>query len=510
MTLLEEIYINLCPEDIVDEMTIAANNLPLPAVGRLAPCATDGPEKPVGAGYGCPAMPKASAPRTMDRPEAREAWPLTLREAIAIALDNSEIVRVITFAGAGIGADDSAISMAMESAKREYAKGRPLVIARLNADTSIWRFKAEVMAELRSVERQYWNLAQAHVQLWAADRAVALAEEVLQREQAEFRFVCRGSVADVAEAAQRLEQFRLDLVARTSDVITTERQLRSRLGLPPADNRRIIPVTPPTEARLEPDWDSSLAQMLGFQPDIVQQRILVRAAQLYLLISRNQLLPLLGPDALHEFQGLGQQFDCVEATVIGTMFKALSPLIAASERGERHDPGSDSYEAFTTWQVGLMYPMPTATGRYPLANTRQAQYALIRSRARYEQIVHQTTHSLARFFLEIDANYKQFQIATRLRKAAAQRLDAQRAYYEEGRITSDRFLDAVGQYTTAVATEAQYQTAYNTSILALEEAKGTLLAYDNVVVAEGPRPHKSAKRPVTLTTGDVGPSPSAR
>ena len=77
-------------------------------------------------------------------------------------------------------------------------------------------------------------------------------------------------MADVAEAQQRLEQFRLDLVTRTSDVITTERQLRNILGLPPADNRRIVPVTAPTEARLEPDWDASLAQMVTFQPDIVQ------------------------------------------------------------------------------------------------------------------------------------------------------------------------------------------------------------------------------------------------
>ena len=129
--------------------------------------------------------------------------------------------------------------------------------------------------------------------------------------------------------------------------------------------------------------------------------------------------------------------------------------------------------------------------RSPLANTRQAQYILLRARAYLQQVVHQTTHSLARFFLEIDANYKQFKTASRLRAAAAQRLDAQRAYYEEGRITIDRFLDAVSQYATAVATEAQYKTTYNISIVALEEAKGTLLAYDNIAVAEGPHPRKA-------------------
>ena len=148
------------------------------------------------------------------------------------------------------------------------------------------------------------------------------------------------------------------------------------------------------------------------------------------------------------------------------------------------------YSNFVTWQVGFTFQMPLGM-RAPLANTRSAQYSLLRARAYLQQVVHQTTHSLARFFLEIDANYKQFKTASRLRAAAAQRLDAQRAYYEEGRITIDRFLDAVSQYATAVATEAQYKTTYNISIVALEEAKGTLLAYDNIAVAEGPHPAKA-------------------
>ena len=274
-------------------------------------------------------------------------------------------------------------------------------------------------------------------------------------------------------------------------MITTERQLRNILGLPPADNRRIIPVTPPTEARLEPDWDTSLAQMLNFQPDIVQQQILVRVAELQLLIARNQLLPQLslqrplpvqrpGP-AARQCRG---RHDRGRPSRRSTRSSPTSSAPPASTRS----PGN--YSNFITWQVGFTFQMPLGM-RAPLANTRQAQYTLLRARAYLQQVVHQTTHSLARFFLEIDANYKQFKTASRLRAAAAQRLDAQRAYYEEGRITIDRFLDAVSQYATAVATEAQYKTTYNISIVALEEAKGTLLAYDNIAVAEGPHPRKA-------------------
>ncbi len=492
--LVDEICTNLCPEGILDEGTIAASSrwadapvvcqadgagCPDKAVAPPSPMAMakvarradtlaantmlaiTSPPSPM-------AMAKGARPGITKDPEPKETWPLTLRDAICIGLDNCEIVRVIAFGNSGVpvgGTMPTTLKIGA-AANGDKAKVEPIVIARLNADAAVWRIKAELMAHVRSVEQQYWNLAQAHVQLWAADRAVSLAQEVLNREQAELQ-VGRGTIADVAEAAQRLEQFKLDLVTRTSDVITTERQLRNLLGLPPADNRRIIPITPCTEARIEPDWDSSLAEMLDSQPDVVQQRFLVHIAEAQLLTARSGLAPAVNLNAIHQLNGLGQQ--------------------------------PESGTAMVTWEIGGTFQMPLGM-RCPLANTRQAQYALLRSRAYYQQVVHQTTHSLARFFLEIDANYKQFQTAKRLRAAAAQRLDAQRAYYEEGRITIDRFLDAISQYATAVATEAQFKTTYNISLVALEEAKGTLLAYDNIVIAE--RPHRATLTAVAPADAD--------
>jgi len=369
------------------------------------------------------------------------------------------------------------------------ANRAPIVIARLNADAAVWKFKADIMAHVRSIEQQYWSLAQQHVQLWSSEQAVELAEQIKKREESELE-VGRGTVADVAEATQRLEQFRLDLVTRTSDVITTERQLRNILGLPPADSRRIVPVTAPSEARLQPDWDSSVAQMLSFQPDIVTQQLIVRVAELQLLISRNQLLPVLNFNALYQFNGLGASLDAAESVMTGRTIQAIDPLVSQQQRqaGLATPPGN--YNNFQSWQLGFTFQMPIGM-RAPLATVKQSQYVLLKQRAYLQQIVHQTTHSLSRFFLEVDANYKQFKTASRLRAAAAQRLEAQRAFYEEGRITIDRYLDAVSQYASAVAQEAQFKTTYNISIVALEEAKGTLLAYNNIAVAEGPQPKKA-------------------
>ena len=237
-------------------------------------------------------------------------------------------------------------------------------------------------------------------QLRAAERAVELARGLKDREQSDLANG-KGTIADVAEANQRLEQFNLDLVTRTSDVVTTEQQLRQLLGLPGNDDRRIVPVTPPAEAKLEPDWEECLAVMLKKLPAIVQMKALVKEAE-----------------SNKDGDGLAR---------------------------------------------------------------------LERREAYLKQVIHDSTHSLARLFLEIDANYKQFETAPRLRAAAARRLESQRAFYEEGRITIDRFLDAMTQYAVATATEAQYKTAYNNTIVALEEAKGTLLDHDQITVVEAPK-----------------------
>jgi hypothetical protein len=381
-------------------------------------------------------LPKVAKPRTPHDPEPQELWPMTLHTAIQIGLDNSEIVRVLAFGAQAIpvGSFTPTPLNTKPPVRPSDAGPDSIVIARLNADASPERFKFGVMADVRSIEQQYWVLAQAHVQLWAADRAVNLGQEVLKREQAELQL--RQGAADVAEAARRLEQFNLDLVSRTSDVITAERQLRNILGLPPADNRRIVPVTPPSEGKFEPDWDACVDEMLEQAPNIVEQKTALRRLRDRIAVASANVA--VGPT----MTGSGQQR--LEAT--------------------KADP----------------------------ATRQQAA----RKEIELEGIIREQTRKLAQLCTQIDANYKQFQNAKQLTTAAATRLDAQRGYYEEGRITIDRFLDAVNQHAVAVVAEGQYKATYNTSIVALKEVKGTLLADEGIVVAKLPKPRKAiAARP---------------
>ncbi len=442
-------------------------------------------------------MPTPVKPRTGGDAKPEEVWHLSLRDAIRIGLDNSEVIRVFSKGVPNLG---NGFDMSPPGVEAPIEPTDPsIAIAPLNYDGSTWKFKADVMAHVRSIEQQYWALAHQSVVLWSRETAVRLGTEILHRERAELE-VGRCCVADVAEAEQQLENFQLNLVTATSDLITAEKQLRNILGLPPSDGRRIVPDTAPDrgEARtrlgnLRPGDDRVAARSRPSAVDGPPERVAIAL--------RPESAPALARPGI---AARDRQPRPRTRHLEGSRLPERGPSPGRLDRpgpGPRarvHRPPGRA-EGSASQSRGTR-PPPTRSRVHPpiardvranglpgaLANTRQAQYQLLRQRAALQQITHQTTHSLARFFLEVDANYKQFRTAQRLRAAAQQRLEAQRAFYEEGRITIDRLLDAVSQYTNAIATEAQYKSSYNTSIVALEEAKGTLLAYDKITVAERP------------------------
>mgnify|MGYP001043171710 CR=1 FL=1 len=378
-------------------------------VGSLARVAADDPKEPRQEAriQAAPAPPRESDDET---------WSLSLREAIRIGLENSDEVRVVA-----TSPSDAALTIAPRLSK-----------------TDDHQFKAEVMAIVRLIQERYWSLSKQYVGLWAAEKAVQLAEESVDREQADLKDG-RGAMSDVAEAQQRLDQFKLDMIRRTSDVITSGRLLRGTIGLATSGRRRIMPSTPPVEARLEPQWEACFDQMLRNQPDVVRAK---------------------EHSKIH-----GAELDAVIRNFI---------------------PDLEDHGA----------PSPVEAGEGGVESSF------------VKQTVDQATNALNRFFFELDGHYKQYETAKKLRSASEERLDAQRAFYEKGRITIDRYLDAVSQYATAVAQEAEFKAAYNVTIVNLEEAKGTLLEHDEIALATRPRTGETdteALRSIHLMNAPAGP-----
>ena len=199
-------------------------------------------------------------------PESAKSWPLTLRQAISIGLDNDEITRRVS-------ADSSMI--APVNAKDEPA---------------YYCFLKEVMAEVRSIEALYWELERYHAGALTYAKAAETAEEILKAEQSTLE-VSRGTVADLDKLQARVHTFQSFRSDHTIKQIAVEQRFRNFLGLPASDGRRIIPVTPPRTDFVKPDLSRCMIQMMGHQPDILALASQVELARLCLMVSRNQEIP---------------------------------------------------------------------------------------------------------------------------------------------------------------------------------------------------------------------------
>lgn len=99
-----------------------------------------------------------------------------------------------------------------------------------------------------------------------------------------------------------------------------------------------------------------------------------------------------------------------------------------------------------------------------------------------QQVVAQASRVLAESESKVVEGMKNSETAARLKKAADSRLHAQQAYYDEGRITCDRLVDAIVQWSNALSQESQYWAEAAVAVAALEESKGTLLDFDGVTL----------------------------
>lgn len=284
------------------------------------------------------------------------------------------------------------------------------------------QLRSEAEKVVRLVERRYWILAQKHVELWLADHALERFEGILQIEGA--RRAGQGAGRDpalVAHVEQALEQCRARRFAKTRGVLTAERRFREVLGLPPKDNRRIIPVTMPAAPNFDARWDHSVAQMLSSQPDVVARR--------------NQLV------------GASLRFLAIRGTALIVSDGALG-----------------------------------STRRPLQAETAQALAELKDRRVRYREAVRLATDRLSRSIKEAESAGRQLARVIRLSDDSRRALAEEQKSFEAGRITADRYQEAMAHFARAERRKTQVQTDFQDSIAAFEQAKGTLLAFDNITL----------------------------
>ena len=329
-------------------------------------------------------------------------------------------------------------------------------IARANYDQSIRVFEQVVQTMLRDVESAYWQLGFTYYDLYSREVGLEQALATWRKVRAEVE-VGRSAIQDLAQAREQFEFYRADRLNAMTRVLTAERNLRLAMGIPPEDDRQIIPADPPILAEYKPDWGTAAIEAVSLRPEIVGQTFSVRAAELELFRQKNGLMPDLTATGNWSLTGLDNQFD---------------------QSIDRLTDGD-----FASWMLGLRYARQIGE-RSANARVRAAQMTLDREKKELDNLRHIAIHELTDAFRNVQANFRLIDIQGERRRAAATQVQARAEQYRTGLTTLNELLDAQTFLADAIRDEGQAIAQYNQSLIQWEFSKGTILVHDSVNIGE--------------------------
>ncbi len=285
------------------------------------------------------------------------------------------------------------------------------------------------------------------------------------------------------------------------DLLAAENRLRWLMGITPTDGALIRPIDRPTMARIEFPWQDIHTESLVRSAELRRQRWQVKQRETEMIAARNQLLPQLDLVATYRWLGMGD--DLIVANRRGLNFINTDPADGSKPINPNPGlpvgaptPGSVAFDELTEGrfqeaQFGLQFTPPRIGARRELSGVRNAQLALVREKARLEDMELNVSHLLTTAIQNLDFNYQTAQTHFNRWVAAEKEVEALKALYEGGQATVDLVLDGQKRKAQAQADFYRAIVEYNKAIANVHFRKGSLLEYDNVTLAEGPWPKKA-------------------
>jgi len=340
-----------------------------------------------------------------------------------------------------------------------------ILITRIRFEQAQLDFERSVNIMLFNVENVYWGLYANYFSLYAAEQGLRQAYLTWQLRSSELA-AGKTTAHEVAQVRAQFASFRTQRIAALQQVLESERQLRGMLGMPVTDNRRIVPADAPTLAPYEPDWSSAWSEAIAYRPELQLARQEIKARQFDVMVQQNGQRPDLRFFANYNINGIGTQLDGSEPA------NALSNFASND---------------FNNWTLGFRADVALGT-RDANAATRAAQLNLARSFVTLKNQELKAERFLAGVYQNLFSAYRQIETSREQRVALGEQLKGLYARIQAGRDSLIVILDAQQKFAAALSSEHNAIANYNIAIAGMQYAKGTLMQYNNVQIADGPLP----------------------
>jgi outer membrane protein TolC len=341
-----------------------------------------------------------------------------------------------------------------------------ILITRIRYDQSRYEFQRRVNNMIVNVESAYWNLYSAYWQLYSAEQGMRQAYATYELTKALLEAGSRAR-QELAQVEAQFEDFRVRRVQALQNVLTAERELRNLLGIKLEDGQRIVPADAPALSPYQPDWQSSLSEMFNNRPELNLARQELKARQFDVILQKNSLRPDLRFLSSYNVNGIGQKLDG------STTANALESL---------------SDNQFNSWSLGFRLDVPIGF-RDAYAAVRTSRLNLARSFVVVKNQERKAEFDLGGVYQTLFSTYERIKIQRAQREALARQLDGLVTRVKLGKDPLLVLLDAQRNFAAALAAEHQAIGEYNSAIARFQQAKGTILPYNNITISEGPLPN---------------------
>lgn len=338
-----------------------------------------------------------------------------------------------------------------------------LAITQINREVAEETLRATITQTLANVRNAYWDLVFARSSVDVAERALQLADKLVEDNRARVEV---GTLAplDIVQAEAESATRRQALAVAEATLQTAELALKRYIVTGTQDplwRQELRPVDLPSLEPAPTDIEGAVRRSLERRTDLVSARKNIQSSDVSLRYFRGQTLPELDLTASYAAQGIGGTSirrgslggDIIE-TIPGGYTDALRLL---------------TNRDFPSWnvQLTLSYNLFGSQADAQHARARvQKNQSLARLRALELQVATEVTNAA----LSVQSNLKRVEAAVAARELAEKRLEAEHSKFE------------VGMSTNFFVVQAQrdLRDAQNAELRALADYRKSLVVFERV------------------------------
>lgn len=342
-----------------------------------------------------------------------------------------------------------------------------ITIARNDYRVSVLDFRNKLETNLIELERDYWQLVEAEEEL-------RIQKDLLARSQDTYRILIERSTGrggditrvQLSQAYTRVKSEEAVLIQAEGRIGDISDDIKNRMNDPefPVAGPVIILSMPNSamESQVHFDWDEQIQTGLLNRFELGQQQVRIDSAAIAAGVAFNNLEPKLDMTASLNVQGPGRD--------IGRAF---------DQQGRSNFIGG-------VIGFNFEYPLGNRQGR---SIYRRAMLQRIQAMTQYKLLTEKVTTDVKQALRAVETDWRELGRRREARLVAGDYMLSLNQQRDIGGIKLDSefvqlLLNAEEQFAQAERDEALALNNYNVSIARLEQAKGTLLRYDNVVLEE--------------------------